>query len=86
MRSSLFVSQDGIPLKHAYTREKPNGMPDMEQITVKGTLMWDDTKRIAFLHEMVTTTILPKLATTAPQAPAAPFVLETEGSGTDPEF
>ena len=62
-KSSLFINQDGKALKHAYTREIPNGMPDMEQITVKGVLVWDDTKRIEFLHNMVDTLIIPKLNT-----------------------
>lgn len=60
-KSSLFVSQDGVTLKHAYTKDKPNGLPPMEQVTVKGQLVWDDTKRLAFLHEMVERDILPKL-------------------------
>jgi len=60
-RSSLFVNQNGVALKHAYTRENPNGMPDMEQITVKGELVWDDTKRMVFLQDMVDTQIIPKL-------------------------
>lgn len=69
-KSSLFISQDGITLKHAFTKDNPNGMPPMEQITVKGQLVWDDTKRLAFLEEMVSRDILPKLpqdiATAAP--------------------
>ena len=60
-RSSLFINQDGVAIKHAYTKENPNGMPDMEEITVKGVKVWDDTKRIAFLYNMVQTTIVPKL-------------------------
>lgn len=60
-KSSLFINQEGISLKHAYTREVPNGMPDMEQVTVKGQQVWDDTKRIAFLYNMVQTKIMPKL-------------------------
>lgn len=60
-KSSLFVNQDGVALKHAYTRENPNGMPDMVQVKVKGDLVWDDTDRLAFLHNMVMTTIVPKL-------------------------
>ncbi len=60
-KSSLFINQDGVALKHAYTRESPNGMPDMEQVTVKGQQVWDDTKRLAFLYTMVSTTIIPKL-------------------------
>lgn len=60
-RSLLFVNQNGQALKHAYTMENPNGMPNMEQITVKGELVWDDTKRMIFLQNMVETTIIPKL-------------------------
>jgi hypothetical protein len=60
-KSSLFINQDGVPLKHAYTKDNPNGMPDMEQITIKGSLVWDDTKRLEFLQNMVDTVILPKL-------------------------
>jgi len=60
-RSSLFINQNGNPVKHAFTKDNPNGMPDMEQITVKGALVWDDTKRLAFLQNMVDTIIVPKL-------------------------
>lgn len=60
-KSTLFINQGGQPIKHAFTKDNPNGLPNMEQVTVKGQPVWDDTKRIAFLHEMVNTTILPKL-------------------------
>lgn len=72
-KSSLFINQGGVPIKHAYTKDVPNGMPDMEQVTVKGSLVWDDTKRLVFLQNMVDTLIIPKLpkqtvtpSTTAP--------------------
>jgi len=71
-RSSLFINQDGKPLKHAYTREAPNGMPDMEQISVNGQMVWDDTKRLVFLQNMVDTIIIPILVGLAPVAPVAP--------------
>jgi len=61
-KSSLFVNQDGKALKHAYTRENPNGCPDMEQVQVNGQMVWDDTKRLVFLQNMVDTIILPKLS------------------------
>lgn len=66
-RSSLFVNQDGQTVKHAYTKENPNGMPDMEQVEVKGQKVWDDSKRIAFLYEMVQRDILPKLEKSQPE-------------------
>jgi hypothetical protein len=60
-KSSLFINQEGNSIKHAYTKDVPNGMPPMEQIVVKGLPQWDDTKRIEFLHAMVVRDILPKL-------------------------
>ena len=60
-RSSLFVAQDGKYVKHAYTREAPNGMPDLNKIVVKGQDVYDDTARLLFLHSMVEKDILPKL-------------------------
>ena len=75
-RSSLFINQDGKAMKHAYSRENPNGMPDMEQVTVKGVLVWDDTKRLEFLDNMVQTVILPKLREINGNAPVAPVANE----------
>ena len=63
-KNSLFIYQDGVALKHAFTRENPGGMPDMEQITIKGVLVWDDTKRLEFLQKMVDETIIPQLSKT----------------------
>jgi len=61
-KSSIFINQDGKSLKHAYTRDNPNGLPQMEQVMVKGSLVWDDTKQMAFLEEMVKKDIVPKLS------------------------
>lgn len=87
-KSSLFINQDGVALKHAYTRENPNGIPDMEQVTVKGQLVWDDTKRIAFLYNMVATVIIPKLEAingkqTAAASPTAPNAVQNEVNNFD---
>lgn len=60
-KTSLFVNQNNNTIKHAYTKENPNGLPDMEQITVKGQVVWDDSKRLAFLEKMVMSDIMPKL-------------------------
>ena len=62
MKSSLFINQNGNAIKHFYTRENPNGLPPLEQVTVKGNQVWDDTKQIEFLYDMVKTKIIPQLA------------------------
>lgn len=60
-QSSLFVNQDDKPIKHAFTKDMPNGMPNLEKIMVKGKETWDDSKRLAFLEKMVNDKIIPKL-------------------------
>lgn len=60
-KSSLFVNQDGVAIKHAFTKDNPNGLPQMVQVKVKGNLVWDDTDRLVFFKEMVETKILPQL-------------------------
>ena len=84
-KSSLFINQDGVALKHAYTRALPNGMPDMEQVVVKGVQVWDDTKRIEFLHNMVQTLIMPKLAQAKLDATQAPRALQAPAPATLPD-
>lgn len=70
-KSSLFINQDGKSLKHAYTKDAPNGMPPMEQVTVKGNIVWDDTKIIEFLYNMVQKDIIPKLPKAADITPVS---------------
>jgi len=68
-QSTMFVNQNDTPVKHAYTKENPNGLPQMEELTVKGVKTWDDTKRLAFLENMVNTELLPKMHKATPQTP-----------------
>ncbi len=89
-RSSLFVNQNGQAIKHAYTKDKPNGMPDMEQVKVKGQLVWDDSKRMAFLEEMVAGKIIPRLEGVKPletpeQAPAQADALAETVEDVNPD-
>jgi len=60
-KSSLFINQDSVALKHAFTKDNPNGLPSMTQVMVKGSLVWDDTDQMIFLEKMVMDTIVPKL-------------------------
>jgi hypothetical protein len=89
-KSSIFVNQDGKALKHAYTRDIPNGLPPMKQVTVKGTLVWDDTDQMVFLEAMVNKDIIPKLGgavVTSSSAPVDSFdkdVEEINKAGADP--
>lgn len=60
-KSSLFINQNDQPIKHAFTKDIPNGMPNLKKIKVKGKDTWDDSDRLDFLLDMVNKQILPKL-------------------------
>lgn len=52
--TEIFMTQEpgekGKSIKHAFTRENPNGMPDMVQVKVKGKETWDDSAQLEFLE------------------------------------
>jgi len=52
-RTTLFIKQDGQPIKWHYTKDNPNGIPPMKQIKVKGVSTWDDSEMMEFLEDMV---------------------------------
>lgn len=60
-KTTLFINQKGEAIKWAYTKDNPNGMPELEQKKVKGKVVWDDSEIMAFLEAMVVEKILPQL-------------------------
>lgn len=70
-KTTVFLSQHGTPLKHAFTKDEPNGLPQLRQIKVKGKMTWDDSDLMAFLEEMVNKDILPQLKGAKKAAPVA---------------
>jgi hypothetical protein len=69
-KTTVFVTQHGIALKHFYNRDNPNGLPELKQIKVKGKVTWDDSDLMEFLEKMVMTEIVPKLPKAGVAAPA----------------
>ena len=60
-KSVLFISQDGKGLKHYFTKDNPNGLPDLKKIKIKGKESWDDSDRMEFLEQYVKDNILPMI-------------------------
>jgi len=60
-KSVLFISQDGKGLKHFFTKDNPNGLPDLKKIKIKGKESWDDSDRMEFLEQYVKENILPMI-------------------------
>lgn len=64
-KSTLFVNQGGQSLKWYYTKDDPNGLPELKKKQGKGKdkgkILYDDSDVMEFLEEMVMTEIVPKL-------------------------
>lgn len=56
--SKLFIEQETGWLKQYFTKDTPNGLPELERIKVKGKETWDNTKRLEFFKN----TLVPKLS------------------------
>lgn len=89
-KTTVFVSQHGKPLKHFYTKDNPNGIPQLAQVKIKGKLTWDDSEIMEFLENMVNTDIIPKLPKAGAAAPAgtteAIYEADTEENMEDAPF
>lgn len=69
-KTTLFVNQHGAACKHYFTKDNPNGLPQMRQVKIKGELRWDDSDMMEFFENMVKTSILPKIKQAVPAAAA----------------
>lgn len=52
--TGITLYQDGNKVAPYYTKEDPNGLPQMQKIKVKGKEQWDDSDMMAFLENMAT--------------------------------
>lgn len=52
-RATLFVNQNGTGLKWYFTKDNPNGLPQMVKTKHKGEEVWDDTEMLDFLEREV---------------------------------
>lgn len=58
-------------IEKAFTRENPNGLPEMVKIKVKGVEQWDDTAQIEFLENIILSIPYPGMDGEREEAPRA---------------
>lgn len=75
-KTTVFINQGGQACKWAFTKDAPNGLPELKQIKVKGKITWDDSDVMEFLENMVKTDILPNLTRRAAAVAAPPVEAE----------
>lgn len=47
-QTTCFIQQNGQVLKHAFTKDNPGALPQLEKIKFKGNDVWDGSKQIEF--------------------------------------
>lgn len=63
---SVFITQDGTQIKQFFTKENPNGLPEVEKLTKKnGEVIYDDDDRNAFLVDLLNIQMQSKLTPNA---------------------
>lgn len=50
-KAVMFINQGDSGIKHYFTKDNPNGMPDLTKVKIKGKETWDDTDRMEFLEK-----------------------------------
>lgn len=80
-KTHLVVYQDGKKLQSAYTKDNPNGLPQLEQIQQNGKTVWDASKRNAYFENMIDKQIK-RLIREASEPESVPETAESES----PEF
>lgn len=82
MGISMFevIGENESKITPFYTRENPNGIPQMVEKTISGKKVWDDSDRLEFLHNMVNETISPKLSDQPAPAPTPAPAPEMEAT------
>jgi hypothetical protein len=82
-RSFLVLYQGGKKIDPFYTMDNPKGLPQMEKIVFKGKEAWDDTKKMAFLQNMIDTEIVPELQAARPVPAYVPDAENYVAAGDD---
>ena len=49
-KSVIFLNQGRVGIKWYFTKDNPNGMPDLTKVKIKGKETWDDSDRMEFLE------------------------------------
>lgn len=58
-KAGFTVYQDDKKIELAYSKDNPNGMPELVEKTIKGQSVWDDTDRLKFFAQLVKTQVAP---------------------------
>jgi hypothetical protein len=69
---TIFINQGDKALKHFYTKDNPNGLPEMVKVQYRGKEQWDNTNMMKFFKDYLENVAAPKIAKAAGELPSIP--------------
>lgn len=60
-RASMVVYQNRQKVEPAFTKDNPNGLPDLVKTVINGQSTWDSTARMEFLEKLINEQVNPQL-------------------------
>ncbi len=70
-KTSCYLKQGDKSIDWYFTKDVPNGLPDLSKVTFKGQETWDNYDRMQFLEKFVETKLKPLLGNPFPSPAAA---------------
>lgn len=61
-KSAIYLSQNGKQIDWYFTKDNPNGLPELKEVTLKGKVTYDDYDQMQFFEKQISEKILPKLS------------------------
>lgn len=57
-RTNYYITpyQEGKKIESAFTKDNPNGLPQLEKKKIKGETVWDDTEQLEFFEALISST------------------------------
>jgi hypothetical protein len=60
-KTSMYLSQNGEDIKWYFTKETPNGLPEMKKVRISGEDKWDDYDMMQYFEAQIKSEIIPNL-------------------------
>ncbi len=76
IQGGILLAQNDVFAKAAFTKDNPNGLPQMKQVKVNGKIVWDKTDQLEFYENLVEKELKPQL----PKTSQRNVVVNTEAS------
>lgn len=88
-KSAIYLSQGNDQIEWYFTKDNPNGLPDLVPVKIKGKDTWDDFDQMSFFEAQIAAKIQPKLkqvSQTSTPAYNPPAQIEEDDSLNDLPF